>query len=125
MVRTSSVSPAPPNGAWAATWEWTTLETSPESWSLTSIRTRSLDIVQPDCPLFRGVASGSYVYFVHSFYPQPTDASIAATRTNYGDTFVSSVWKVNVYATQFHPEKSQVVGLKILQNFVELVKSKA
>ena len=81
-----------------------------------------LEIQQPDCPLFRGVAGGSYVYFVHSFYPQPLDASIVATRTDYGETFASSVWRDNVYATQFHPEKSQTVGLQLLKNFVELAK---
>ena len=79
-----------------------------------------LDIVQPDCPLYRGIANGSYVYFVHSFYPQPVDASIVATRTDYGDNFASSVWRDNVFATQFHPEKSQKIGLQLLQNFVEL-----
>ena len=82
-----------------------------------------LEIVKPDCPLFRGVAEGSYVYFVHSFYPQPVDAAIVATRTDYGDTFASSVWRDNVFATQFHPEKSQKVGLQILKNFVELAKA--
>jgi len=79
-----------------------------------------LEITRPDCPLYRGIASGSYVYFVHSFYPQPVDASIVATRTEYGDTFASSVWRDNVYATQFHPEKSQKVGLQLLKNFAEL-----
>jgi glutamine amidotransferase len=79
-----------------------------------------LEIVRADCPLYRGVASGSYVYFVHSFYPQPTDDGIVATRTEYGDTFASSVWKDNVFATQFHPEKSQKVGLQLLSNFVAL-----
>ncbi len=81
-----------------------------------------LELVQPDCPLFRGVTSGSYVYFVHSFYPQPVDAGIVATRTEYGDVFASSVWRDNVYATQFHPEKSQRVGLQLLRNFVALAK---
>ena len=81
-----------------------------------------LEIVKTDCPLYRGVADGSYVYFVHSFYPQPVDASIVATRTNYGDAFASSVWRDNVFATQFHPEKSQQVGLQLLKNFVELAK---
>ncbi len=79
-----------------------------------------LQITQPECPLYRGVTDGSYVYFVHSFYPQPADPSIIATRTEYGDNFASSVWKDNVYATQFHPEKSQKVGLQLLKNFVEL-----
>jgi len=81
-----------------------------------------LDIEQTDCPLYRGITSGSYVYFVHSFYPQPVDQSIIATRTEYGDSFASSVWRDNVYATQFHPEKSQKVGLQLLKNFVELAK---
>ena len=81
-----------------------------------------IEIVKTDCPLYRGIASGSYVYFVHSFYPQPVDQSIIATRTDYGDTFASSVWRDNVYATQFHPEKSQKVGLQLLKNFVGLAK---
>jgi glutamine amidotransferase len=81
-----------------------------------------LEIVRTDCPLYRGIASGSYVYFVHSFYPQPVDAGIVATRTDYGGNFASSVWRDNVYATQFHPEKSQKVGLQLLKNFVGLAK---
>jgi len=79
-----------------------------------------LDIVQTNCPLYKGIANGSYVYFVHSFYPQPVDAGIIATKTEYGDTFASSVWRDNVYATQFHPEKSQSIGLQLLKNFVDL-----
>ena len=81
-----------------------------------------LEIVRPDCPLYRGIANGSYVYFVHSFYPQPVDPAIVATRTDYGDNFASSVWRDNVFATQFHPEKSQKVGLQLLQNFAELAR---
>jgi glutamine amidotransferase len=77
-------------------------------------------VAQTNCPLFRGVAEGSYVYFVHSFFPKPADQSIVATRTTYGETFASSIWHDNVFATQFHPEKSQKVGLQILRNFVEL-----
>lgn len=79
-----------------------------------------IEITRPECPLFKGVESGSYVYFVHSFYPQPTDPSIIASETEYGQRFASAVWKDNVYATQFHPEKSQRVGLKLLENFVNL-----
>ncbi len=79
-----------------------------------------LEIVQPNCPLYRGIPNGSYVYFVHSFFPRPKDPSIIATRTTYGETFASSVWRDNVFATQFHPEKSQQVGLALLKNFVEL-----
>jgi imidazole glycerol-phosphate synthase subunit HisH len=79
-----------------------------------------LEVVRPECPLFRGVTSGSYVYFVHSFFPKPAEQSIVATRTTYGETFASAVWRGNVFATQFHPEKSQKVGLQLLTNFVEL-----
>lgn len=79
-----------------------------------------LDVVRPECPLYDGIASGSYVYFVHSFFPRPEDPSIVATMTEYGGTFASSVWRDNVFATQFHPEKSQAVGLQLLSNFVRL-----
>jgi glutamine amidotransferase len=78
-----------------------------------------LEIVNSKCPLYRGVANGSYVYFVHSFFPKPVDVSIVATRTEYGETFASSVWRDNVFATQFHPEKSQKIGLQLLKNFVD------
>lgn len=81
-----------------------------------------VQILKPDCPLFRGVANQSYVYFVHSFFPEPKDASIIATETSYGRTFASSIWRDNVFATQFHPEKSQKVGLQLLRNFVELAR---
>jgi glutamine amidotransferase len=79
-----------------------------------------LELVKPECPLFHGVPGGSHVYFVHSFFPKPVDESIVATRTTYGERFASAVWRDNVFATQFHPEKSQKVGLQLLKNFVEL-----
>jgi len=77
---------------------------------------------QPDCPMFHGIDDGSYFYFVHSFHPQPEDDSIVAGWTDYGGEFASCVWRDNVFATQFHPEKSQAVGLKLLENFVALTK---
>lgn len=79
-----------------------------------------LELTQKNCPLFRHIPSGSYAYFVHSFYPRPADSSIIATQTEYGETFASAIWQGNIYATQFHPEKSQQVGLQVLRNFVEL-----
>jgi glutamine amidotransferase len=79
-----------------------------------------LDIVRPECPIFKGIPSGSYVYFVHSYFPKPAEPSIIATETTYGEPFASSVWRDNVFATQFHPEKSQAVGLQLLKNFVSL-----
>ena len=81
-----------------------------------------IEITRPDCPIYQGVEDGSHVYFVHSFHPKPEDDSITATLTTYGVDFVSSIWRDNVFATQFHPEKSQRVGLKILKNFVNLDK---
>jgi glutamine amidotransferase len=82
-----------------------------------------IEIAKTDCPLFRGIENGSYVYFVHSFFPQPEDETIIAARTNYGGEFASAIWRDNVFATQFHPEKSQRVGLQLLKNFVELAKT--
>ena len=79
-----------------------------------------LRILQPECPLLRGISDGAYVYFVHSYYPRPEDPTLAATETEYGETFASSVWRDNVFATQFHPEKSQQIGLRMLQNFLDL-----
>jgi len=81
-----------------------------------------IQIVKNDCPLYRGIENDSYVYFVHSFYPEPAQPEIVATRTDYGENFASSVWRDNVFATQFHPEKSQKVGLQLLKNFVDLAK---
>ncbi len=75
-----------------------------------------------EAPHLEGVASGSWVYFVHSYYVEPEDESFIATTTQYGIEFCSAVWRDNLFACQFHPEKSQAVGLKILANFRRLVK---
>lgn len=80
----------------------------------------TLRFARPDCPLFRGIPEGSHVYFVHSFFPKPEDPQVVAAWTDYGGAFASAVWRGNVFATQFHPEKSQQVGLAILRNFVDL-----
>ena len=72
---------------------------------------------RPDCPMFAGVDSGTYFYFVHSFYVAPADESIVAGETDYGLKYASAVWKDNVFAVQFHPEKSQAAGLQMLRNF--------
>ncbi|MCL2701585.1 MAG: imidazole glycerol phosphate synthase subunit HisH [Phycisphaerae bacterium] len=71
------------------------------------------------CPMLRGIPGGTHVYFAHSYHPV-TSPAIEATATEYGYRFTSSVWRDNIFATQFHPEKSQSAGLKLLQNFVEL-----
>jgi glutamine amidotransferase len=73
-------------------------------------------------PVFDGIPDDSYFYFVHSFYVVPEDKGIIAGTTDYGAEFTSMVWKDNVFATQFHPEKSQELGLKILKGFGEFVR---
>lgn len=70
-------------------------------------------------PIFRGIRDNSYFYFVHSYYVVPEDRSIIAGTTDYGEEFTSMIWKDNVMATQFHPEKSQQFGLEIFKNFGE------
>ena len=78
-----------------------------------------LDVRRP-APIFRDLPAGCGVYFVHGYHVVPADQNVIATTTDYGGPFVSSIWRENVFATQFHPEKSQKVGLQILSNFVEL-----
>jgi glutamine amidotransferase len=80
----------------------------------------TLNIAKPN-ELLDGIAEGTYVYFVHSLYPVPTDPSIVITKTEYGTTFTSAVADNNIYGTQFHPEKSGDVGLRILKNFAKIV----
>ena len=71
-------------------------------------------------PMLDGLEQGDYVYFAHSYYVKPSDDSVIAASTEYGRAFTSAVWRENVFATQFHPEKSQAVGLRLLENFVRL-----
>jgi glutamine amidotransferase len=78
-----------------------------------------LQVKRPS-PLVKDLPENSCVYFVHGYHVVPADESIVATTTDYGRPFVSSIWRDNVMATQFHPEKSQKVGLKMLANFAEL-----
>ncbi|OGX25645.1 MAG: imidazole glycerol phosphate synthase, glutamine amidotransferase subunit [Omnitrophica WOR_2 bacterium RIFCSPHIGHO2_01_FULL_48_9] len=79
-----------------------------------------LQLANSNCPLFSGVENAANVYFCHSYYVRPTDKAITATTTDYGVEFVSSIQKKNIFGVQFHPEKSQSIGLKILENFVKL-----
>jgi glutamine amidotransferase len=72
------------------------------------------------CPLLKGVSKGAYMYFTHSYYVVPEDNSIIETTTDYGNNFCSMLWKDNIYAVQFHPEKSQGQGLRIIENFAGL-----
>ena len=76
--------------------------------------------IKNQVPALHGIEDGAHFYFVHSYYPVPEDPEIVATTTNYGGEFVSSIGRENLFACQFHPEKSQAVGLKILKNFGSL-----
>jgi glutamine amidotransferase len=72
-------------------------------------------------PIFEGIEDEAFFYFVHSYYVVPDNHEVVATTTEYGVTFTSMVWQDNIFATQFHPEKSQEAGLKILRNFGDFV----
>jgi glutamine amidotransferase len=76
--------------------------------------------IRRPAPLLCGLADQSAVYFVHSYYVVPKDRKVIATETDYPTPFTSMIWQDNVYATQFHPEKSQRIGLSILHNFAQL-----
>ncbi|MEK6681561.1 MAG: imidazole glycerol phosphate synthase subunit HisH [Nitrospirota bacterium] len=77
-------------------------------------------IIKKDAPILSDIRNNPFVYFVHSYYCVPEDSSVMAAVTDYGLQFTSTIWKENIYATQFHPEKSQEIGLKILKRFGEL-----
>jgi len=85
----------------------------------------TVTVKQSGAPLLAGISTGDFVYFVHSYYVQPKDASLVALETTYGDTFAAAVARGNLVATQFHPEKSQRAGLQMLKNFVALAPSAA
>ncbi len=72
------------------------------------------------CPIFKGIPQNAYFYFDHSYYVVPEDKSVTASWSDYGIRFSSSVWRENLFACQFHPEKSQTLGLKLLENFGDL-----
>lgn len=73
-----------------------------------------------DCPLFRGLPKDPSVYFVHSYYAVPQDPALTCAEASYPTPFTAAIWHKNLFATQFHPEKSQSVGLKMLDNFARL-----
>jgi imidazole glycerol-phosphate synthase subunit HisH len=73
--------------------------------------------VRKPAPPLGGLAEGEMVYFVHSYYPVPRDGAVVACETDYAGPFCSAIWQDNVFATQFHPEKSQAVGLEMLRRF--------
>jgi len=76
--------------------------------------------IKKPSPLLEGISDGTYFYFVHSYYCAPADAGVALTTTDYGGAFTSSIARDNVFACQFHPEKSQRAGLQVLKNFSKM-----
>jgi len=79
-----------------------------------------LKVENKSCPLLQGIEDKEYVYFCHSYYPQPDEQKVVAASTDYGVKFSSIVWQENIFGVQFHPEKSQDTGIRILKNFVGL-----
>lgn len=77
----------------------------------------TLNFPRPNCPLFAGLPPEPAVYFVHSYYPNPARADVIAATADYPQPFTAAIWRDNVFATQFHPEKSQSVGMQMLRNF--------
>ncbi len=90
----------------------------PREYSVPHMGWNQLRIVRR-APALADVRDGDHVYFVHSYYVVPTDANVIAAETDYGVPFCAAVWRDNVFATQFHPEKSQAIGLAMLKNFAE------
>jgi imidazole glycerol-phosphate synthase subunit HisH len=86
-------------------------------WNRGTIRRRA--------PVLEGLDDGTWFYFVHSYYVVPQDEELVAIETDYGGPFCAAVWRDNLFATQFHPEKSQADGLRLLKNFAEGRKSEA
>ena len=75
--------------------------------------------IKQKAPILKDTADGTFFYFVHSYYVVPEDPTVVAIETDYGHPFCAAVWKDNLFATQFHPEKSQAEGLKLLKAFAE------
>jgi glutamine amidotransferase len=78
-----------------------------------------VEAVQTECPMFANIEPNAHFYLVHSFYVDTPDSELIAGKTNYGIDYCSCIWRENVFATQFHPEKSQQAGLQMLKNFAD------
>jgi len=80
----------------------------------------TITVLQDQSPFLARILTGDFVYYVHSYYVAPEDRSLIALETTYGDTFAAAVARGNLFATQFHPEKSQRAGLEMVRNFIDL-----
>ncbi|TVQ02972.1 MAG: imidazole glycerol phosphate synthase subunit HisH [Planctomycetaceae bacterium] len=77
-------------------------------------------VKRTESPILQDIADGTHFYFVHSYYVRPADPAVIALTCDYGGPFSAMIWRDNLYATQFHPEKSQADGLKLLKRFAKL-----
>jgi glutamine amidotransferase len=80
----------------------------------------TVDVRRKNCPIFKGIGSGTYFYFVHSYYCDSDEEEYTAGMTEYGVKYTSALWKDNIFAVQFHPERSQETGIKMMENFAKL-----
>lgn len=95
------------------------VEKFPQGLKVPHMGWNQVEFVRADCPYWKGLENRSYFYFVHSYYVVPEDESVREGSTEYRIEFTSALWKENVFATQFHPEKSQENGLRLLKNYIE------
>ena len=91
----------------------------PHEYKVPHMRWNQARIVRP-APILKGIPDQSHFYFVHSYYVVPDEADVVALESTYGHPFCAAIWRDNLFATQFHPEKSQTDGLQLLKNFAEL-----
>ncbi len=92
----------------------------PKTIKIPHIGWNNINIIDKESKLFEGIPNNSWVYFVHSYYTLPKDENIITTKTNYGVSIPASIEKDNIYCTQFHPEKSSLVGEKMIKNFIKI-----
>ena len=91
---------------------------SPRAGKVPHMGWNTLSLKKKNCPLMHGADPREHFYFVHSFFAEPQEKNIIACTTRYGADFCSAVWRDNIFATQFHPEKSQRSGLRLIGNFL-------
>ncbi|MFC1567025.1 imidazole glycerol phosphate synthase subunit HisH [bacterium] len=94
----------------------------PSKYKIPHMGWNSVEVGKKDCALFKNIPKDSFFYFVHSYYVETKDRRINKIYSKYGKKFAAGICKDNVYAVQFHPEKSQTQGLKLLENFCRIVK---
>lgn len=97
-----------------------TLKIPHMGWNQVELRNQKNGMAENSAKILKGIPDRSFFYFVHSYYVAPEDKNVVAAKTQYGIAFASIVAKDNVFACQFHPEKSQKAGLKLLENFAKI-----